>query len=415
MLQTALKPAPLARFTRFLGTIATTVALATAVIPTPALAAVRAQTATPPPAVSGTLTVYAAASLTNAFNEVGKNFQAKYPGTEVRFSFAGSQQLAEQIGFGAPADVFASANQRLMDAVVKTTRIGEGVSRTFVRNRLVVIVPKANTARIRTLKDLSKPGLKLVLAAAVVPVGGYTLDYLKKASAKPEYGATYSATVLANVVSYEQDVKAVFAKVSLGEADAGVVYTTDVLADKANAVTKIDIPDDLNTIAAYPIAPLKDSPNLPLAQAFVSYVLAPEGQKTLVKYGFISTTGDKSGAAATAAPLEITGLVNKSVKLTAADLKKLKQVSVKATDKGGSEQSYTGAAIADVLKLATVKSTAKTVTFIGGDGYSKNIALADLNAANGVIVIDENGAFRNILPTQAPGFWIKGLVRIDVK
>jgi molybdate transport system substrate-binding protein len=236
---------------------------------------------------SGEITVYAAASLRDAFNEIGKQFSAKYPGAKVNYSFAGTQQLAEQIGFGAPADVFASANTRLMDAVIKTTRVTSGTQQTFARNRLVVVLPRNNPARVRSLRDLAKPGLKLVLAAKAVPVGQYSLDFLNKASKKPAFGATFSQTVLSNVVSFEEDVRAVFGKVSLGEADAGIVYSSDVVADKKNTVRTIDIPDDLNTLATYPIAPLNDSRNAALAKSFVDFVMSKEGQATLAKYGFI--------------------------------------------------------------------------------------------------------------------------------
>jgi molybdate transport system substrate-binding protein len=259
----------------------------------PSGAAINAQGASPlptPTRVPGELTVYAAASLRDAFKEIGANFEAANPGFKVVFSFAGSQQLAEQIGAGAPADVFASANKAMMDAVIKTGRVGGGTDKVFARNRLVVIVPGDNPARIRTLKDLAKRGVKLVLADKRVPVGGYSLDFLAKAARKPTYGATYSQTVLSNVVSYEEDVKAVFSKVALGEADAGIVYSSDVVADKAKAVRKIDIPNDLNTVATYPVAPLQDSPNRLMAQRFIDYVLSPEGQKVLVKYGFIPVT-----------------------------------------------------------------------------------------------------------------------------
>lgn len=240
----------------------------------------------PAPASGGTLTVFAAASLTDAFNAMGKAFEAANPGAKVAFSYAGSQQLAQQIGQGAPADVFASANTAQMDAAIKTGRVTTETQRTFARNRLVVILPKDNKAGIQELKDLAKPALKIVLADKAVPVGGYALDYLRKASATPELGATYSQTVLANVVSYEQDVKAVLSKVALGEADAGIVYATDVQGDAAAKVSRIDIPDALNTVATYPIAVLNDSKNAGLAKKFMSFVLAPEGQNILAKYGF---------------------------------------------------------------------------------------------------------------------------------
>jgi molybdate transport system substrate-binding protein len=236
--------------------------------------------------LGGNIVVFAAASLRDVFNEIGKDFEAANPGTKITFNFAGSQQLAEQIGFGAPADVFASANTRLMDAAVPTGRVNAGDVHTFARNQLIVIFPKSNPAQLQALPDLAKPGLRLVFANKTVPVGSYTLDFLNKASALPEFGPTYSQTVLANVVSYEEDERAVFTKVSLGEADAGVVYSSDVVADKTATVGKLDIPGGLNTIATYPIAPLKDSPNLALAQAFVRYVRSPEAQAVLVKYGF---------------------------------------------------------------------------------------------------------------------------------
>src|SRR5262249_53422713 len=153
-----------------------------------------------------------------------------------------------------------------------------GTQRIFVRNRLVVIYPKDNPAQITTLKDLAKSGVKLVLAAKAVPVGQYALDFLAKASKLPEYTDTYSPTVLANVVSYEQDVKAVLGKVTLGEADAGIVYVTDISLDAADKVGKLDIPDNLNTIATYPIATIKDSKHPDLAKKFMDYVLSPDAQ-----------------------------------------------------------------------------------------------------------------------------------------
>jgi molybdate transport system substrate-binding protein len=378
------------------------------------IAPVMAQTPTPQ-SVSGNITVYAGASLRAAFNEIAKNFEAANPGTKVTFSYGGSQQLAEQIGFGAPVDVFASANTRMMDAVVKTKRINENDPRTFVRNRLTVIFPKNNPGRIRTLQDLGKPGLKLVLADKVVPVGGYSLDFLNKASTKPEFGATFSQTVLANVVSYEENVEAVINKVELGEADAAIVYTSDVVGGQAARLSKLDIPNDLNTIATYPIAALKDSPNLPLAQAFVKYVLAPTGQTVLARYGFIPTTGDATGAAPKSGTLLIDGLVNRPATLQGARLKSLKQTTVKATDRDGVEASFTGPTLDEVLKLAGgVAPGAKTVTFTGGDGYSQDVPLSELAGEAAIITFDENGALRNIIPAKLPRFWVKGLIKMDV-
>lgn len=242
---------------------------------------------------TGTLTVFAAASLTDAFGEIATAFSAANPGAEITFNFAGSQQLVAQLGQGAPADVFASANASQMNVAIEASRVVSGTQKTFVRNRLVVITPKDNPAGLTTLADLAKPGIKLILADKAVPVGQYALDFLRKASVLPEYTESYSPTVLANVVSYEDNVRSVLTKVGLGEGDAGIVYTTDAALD-ADSLQLIEIPDTLNTIASYPIAPVSDSANPELARAFIDFVTGPEGQQILVKYGFISTTGGAS-------------------------------------------------------------------------------------------------------------------------
>jgi len=126
-----------------------------------------------------------------------------------------------------------------------------------------------------------------VLAAAAVPVGQYSIDFLEQATADPAYGASFSASVLANVVSYEENVRSVLTKVSLGEADAGIVYTSDIVGESAAAVGRLDIPDEYNTVASYPIAPLSDSENEDLAQDFVDYVLSEAGRETLARFGFL--------------------------------------------------------------------------------------------------------------------------------
>lgn len=248
-----------------------------------------------PAAGPATLTVFAAASLTDAFEEIATAFEAANPGADVVYNFAGSQQLAAQINEGAPADVFASANRSQMQAVIAGSRVSSGTEQTFARNRLVVITPSDNPAGIAALQDLAKPGVRLILAATAVPVGQYSLDTLAKASALPAYTASYSPTVLANVVSYEENVRSVLTKVALGEADAGIVYSTDA-ALEAEAVAQISIPDELNTVAAYPIAPIADSPNAALARAFVDYVLGPAGQEVLGRYGFIAAGGASAAA-----------------------------------------------------------------------------------------------------------------------
>jgi len=363
-----------------------------------------------------TLTVFAAASLTGAFGEIGKNFETANPGVKVVFNFAGSQQLAQQLGQGAPADVFASANGKQMDVAIQAGRIVTGTAHAFVRNRLVVIAPKDNPAQIKGLPDLAKSGIKLVFAAKEVPVGQYALDFLDKATKDGSMGADYKTKVLANVVSNEQDVKAVLAKVTLGEADGGIVYTSDITAEAGDKVQRIDIPDKLNTIAAYPIAAVTDSKNAALAKKFVEYTFTPEAQKILVKYGFISTIGSATGAAPAALPVEITGLVAKPQKLGAADLAKLAQTEVKATDRDNVERSYKGVLLSTIFAQAGLQAAAKSVVFTGGDGYSQEVPLDQINSdKNAIITTDPGGSLRNILPSAKPKFWVKGLVKLEVK
>jgi len=233
------------------------------------------------------LNVFAAASLTEPFSEIGKLFEAAHPGVSVMFNFAGSQQLAQQINEGAPADVFASANNKQMNVAIAAGSVVSGSQQVFTKNRLVVVVPKDNPAGIEKLADLAKPGLKLVFAAREVPVGQYSQDFLDKASADHAFGSTYQADVLANVVSYEDNVKAVLAKVALGEADGGIVYSSDISGGDAGKVGRLDIPDALNVIATYPIALVKGTRNPDLGQAFIDFVLSPQGQAVLAKYNFI--------------------------------------------------------------------------------------------------------------------------------
>jgi molybdate transport system substrate-binding protein len=236
-----------------------------------------------------TLNVFAAASLQGAFTKIGSQFHTAHSNVTVSFNFGGSDTLAGQITQGAPADVFASANVAQMNVVVKGGQISSSAVQVFAHNRLVVIVPKNNPANIQTLQDLAKPGIKIVLAAKTVPVGGYALTFLSKASADPSFSASYQANVLKNVVSYETDVKSVLSKIALGEGDAGIVYTTDA-ATEPNSVTTIAIPDAFNVIATYPIAPLKNSKQSSTAQQFIAYVMSSDGQNVLASYGFIAAS-----------------------------------------------------------------------------------------------------------------------------
>jgi molybdate transport system substrate-binding protein len=174
-----------------------------------------------------------------------------------------------------------------MNVALEANRIA-GTPRTLVKNRLVLVVPADNPAKIASLKDLAKPGIKLVLAGPKVPVREYTNTMLDRLVKVPGYGEEYKAAVLKNVVSEEDNVRQVSAKVSLGEADAGIVYRSDITPDISSRVIMLTIPDEVNTIAAYPIAAISDSPNAELAGAFIDFVLSDAGQNILMRWNFIS-------------------------------------------------------------------------------------------------------------------------------
>ncbi len=216
--------------------------------------------------------VFAAASLTDAFKALGTAFEAANPDTTVRFSFAGSHQLATQILQGAPADVFASADPRQMQAVPAARAVG-GEPRLFAANGLAIVVERGNPLGVRGLADLARVDLTLVLAAEEVPAGRYTRLALERA------GVEVAAA------SFENDVRSVLFKVRLGEADAGIVYTSDVLA-AGGAVDAVPIPPRHNVIVRYPIAVPAGAPNPVGGQAFVAFARSAEGQAVLARYGF---------------------------------------------------------------------------------------------------------------------------------
>jgi len=240
------------------------------------------------PEEGGSLTVFAAASLTDAFNEIASVLTDRTPGLSITFNFGGSQALVTQLEQGAAADVFASANLRQME-VAQSKGLIDGEPVIVVRNRLVIVAPASNPAGIASPADLARPGVKLVLAQPDVPVGEYARESLCRMAADPAtYGPDFVSRVAANVVSEEDNVRAVLTKVQLGEADAGIVYASDVTPDTAADVQTIAIPDPVNVVASYPIAPVAGG-NRALADAFISYVLSPEGQAILQRYGFEPT------------------------------------------------------------------------------------------------------------------------------
>jgi molybdate transport system substrate-binding protein len=222
--------------------------------------------------LTGDVSVFAAASLTESFTQIGKAFEAAHPGVSVKFSFAGSSALATQINQGAPADVFASAAPKNMKTVTDAGN-ADGAPTTFVKNQLVIAVPKGNPKHIAGLADLVKPGVKVALCAAEVPCG---------AAAKT---ALTAAGVKLTPVTFEQDVKSALSKVKLGEVDAALVYRTDAKA-AASDVDGVEFPESAKAINEYPIVVLKNAPNKTAAQAFVAYVLSEAGKSVLTAAGF---------------------------------------------------------------------------------------------------------------------------------
>jgi molybdate transport system substrate-binding protein len=233
---------------------------------------------------TGTLTVFAAASLTEPFTEIGKRLEAAYPGLKIIYNFGGSPALRTQLEQGARSDVFASADAVQME-LAKKSGVVQGATPIFVKNRLVVIVPRDNPGQVTAFSDLAKPGLKLDLAAPTVPVGHYSRQALRAASTA--YGADFEARALRNVVSEEENVKQVVAKVQLGEADAGMVYVSDVTPKIGNNVLMVQIPDAYNQIATYPIALTQSVQNRPAAEVFIGLVLSAQGQALMQAHHFL--------------------------------------------------------------------------------------------------------------------------------
>lgn len=231
-----------------------------------------------------TLTVFAAASLSSAFGEIGAAFEAEHEDVTVEFNFAGSQALATQLVEGAVADVFASANTTQMERVVAED-LHDGEPVIFARNQLAIIVPSDNPAGVESVNDLGDPDLKLVLAAEDVPVGQYARESLALLAETAEFQEQHPDFGEFNIVSNETNVLQVVTRVRLGEADAGIVYETDVTPDVAEDVRLIPIPDGLNIIAEYPIVALSGG-DTGLAGEFIELVLSEEGQEILARWGF---------------------------------------------------------------------------------------------------------------------------------
>lgn len=222
--------------------------------------------------VSGDITVLAATSLTAAYTEIGEAFKTEHPDANVVLSFDASSALVTQINEGAPADVFASADEANMKKLTDTGG-NAGEPQIFATNSLQVIVGTGNPKGISGVADLAKPDLLYVTCAPEVPIGKYAAQVLT------------AANVTVTPVSFEQNVKGIVTKVTAGEADAGIVYKTDVIA-AGSAAEGVDIPADINVTAKYPVVATKNAPNPAGAQAFVDFVLSEQGRKILASYGF---------------------------------------------------------------------------------------------------------------------------------
>ncbi|HEX2618736.1 MAG TPA: molybdate ABC transporter substrate-binding protein [Phototrophicaceae bacterium] len=386
------------------------------------------------------LTVFAAASLTDAFGVIADQFKAEHEGVDIVFNFAGSSDLAAQLAEGAPADVFASANTKQMQVAQDAGRIGSK-PKAFVKNRLVLITPAENPAGIHTLHDLGNTGVKLVIAGAGVPVRDYTDTLLTRLAADAGYGEAYQTAVMANVVSEEPNVRQVSAKVALGEADAGFVYFSDVTPDIKDSVQIIQIPDYLNTIATYPIAITDNAADAPLAQAFVDYVLSDAGQDTLVAWNFISIRIPEVPTTITlsedTSSFTVDGQVLNPLTLTAEDLKaNFTSQTLDVTYLSGEEStsaSFTGVPLWQVINAAQPNFNADVkndklsmfITVTGSDGYQAVIAWGEIDpdfASQPILVAyEQDGAalegssLRLIVPTDGHGGrYVSGVINITL-
>lgn len=238
------------------------------------------------PVTKTSITIFAAASLKDAFNETKARYEAQHKGVNIILNFDGSQALRAQIEQGAHADIFASASTSHMNALKDQGYMNNSTVTSFANNKLAIIVPKDNPAGIHNISDLAESGVKIVIGTKDVPVGDYTLQILGKISNNTTYGSDYYRKVMDNVVSQETTVNFVTSKVALGEADAGIVYVSDVPEEYKDKVSVITIPDEFNVIAVYPIGVLNGSGNPTMAEDFINYVKSPKGGQILSKYGF---------------------------------------------------------------------------------------------------------------------------------
>jgi len=341
-----------------------------------------------------TLNVFAAASLKEAFTQIAHNYEASHPGLTVRLNFAGSQTLAAQINQGAPADVFASAAEKNLDDI----QFDKPSHRIFVLNKLEIAV-RSGQPGIRTPRDLAKIP-NLVVADPAVPVGHYTENFFGKAAGV--YGSNWLAQIRSHIVSREDDVKAVLAKVILGEADAGIVYVSDV-ATARGKVVPVAIPDRLNETVSYHAAIPTSSQNKDDAKHFLKFVLSDASQAVLEHSGFVSPTRPVSylilenGSNAVRVSLPLSG--------------RYPQATVRVADEGKREETFRGAVVSTLPWF----SGSATATFVGADGYSQTISIVDLKSRKAVLVRGSDGNYQLIVPGLKPNMWVNWLRSIEVR
>jgi molybdate transport system substrate-binding protein len=337
--------------------------------------------------------VFAAASLKDAFTSIARDYESGHAGILVQLTFAGSQTLAAQIAQGAPADVFASAALKdLQQANPDPSSI-----RVFALNRLT-IVERAGWNGIHSAKDLAAVP-KLVLADNSVPAGHYAGEFLAKAA--KIYGEGWQRTVESHVVSRELDVRAVLAKVKLGEADAGIVYETDANSAEGQ-VTKIEIPDSLNLVAQYPVGLFPKSANADVGRDFLKYLFLPQAQAELQKQGFISPISAANEI------VVVAGTTERIIHLPLAS--NLHQVTLHVVGRNGVKETIKGVSIVSVLGPLP-----GTVTFIASDGYSKTFKGSDLGPDMAAFVREPDGNYRIIVQGFKPSWWIRWIRRIELK
>ncbi len=344
-----------------------------------------------------TFNIYAAASLKESIKEISKDFEKRYPNFHVAVTLGGSQQLAAQIRQGAPADVLLSAGMEQL----KGLPYDPASLRIFAYNTLAIVVP-AQSTEVQSLQDLAKTHL-LIVADKAVPVGSYTLQMLSKAERK--LGQRWRARVESRIISREHDVRSVLAKVALGEADAGIVYTTDV-STAGQRVRMISIPDDQNIEAAYPAVRFTTSPNADLAKDFMRFLFEKKAQKALVNHGFSS-------------PIIPGGSIQlsdhgKSSLLTARRIRSLPIKNFTANEHG-IVRSFRGYDLGFLLK-GTEKRFGKTMVEISaGDGYKQVLELQDIVKGGGYLVDSAHDNFQLILPSKPPKFWVHWVREIVIR